>query len=165
MCNILYWHIRSLDYRGTTSICLKNVPSSITIYSSHWINKLRANKFVWWICVLLQLWIINWPTIWLMEKRYEVVRSHWNASLRMRSTGLVEYAQGHDERQLGEFWASAVKQAAWGRRQGGAVLTKEDAQRLRDMTTEQILHGGSRESAAERQRIRGGLGGWGANTT
>ncbi|KAJ5681422.1 uncharacterized protein N7477_001362 [Penicillium maclennaniae] len=165
MRNVLASHIRELNYRGSTNFWLKKGYSSVTMYSPHWINRLRSNSFVWWICVILQLWIITWPVIWLMEKRYEVVRSQWNASLDAGSeTGLIKcYAQGRDETQLGEFWAAAVKQAAWTRRQGqGALLTRNDADRLQGMRNEQILRIQTCESEAERQRrerVHSGQGG------
>ncbi|KAJ5128309.1 hypothetical protein N7448_002027 [Penicillium atrosanguineum] len=165
MRNVLASHIRELNYRGSTNFWFKKGYSSVTIYSPHWINQLRTNSFVWWICVILQLWIITWPIIKLMEKRYEVARSQWNASLDPGSeTGLLKcYAQNRDETQLGEFWATAVKQAAWTRRQGeGALLTRNDADRLRGMSNEQILRIQSCESEAERQRrerVHSGQGG------
>ncbi|KAJ5924932.1 hypothetical protein N7454_007571 [Penicillium verhagenii] len=165
MRNVLASHIRDLNYRGSTSFWLKNGYSSVTIYSPHWINQLRTSNFVWWACVLLQLWIITWPVIWLMEKRYEVARSQWNASLDPGSdTGLIKcYAHGRDETQLGEYWAAAVKQAAWTRRQGsGSLLTKTDAERLQNMTNDQIIHIQRCESEAERQRrerVHSGQGG------
>jgi hypothetical protein len=165
MRNVLASHIRDLNYRGSTSFWLKRGYGSVTVYSPHWINQLRTNNFVWWICVLLQLWIITWPVIWLMEKRYEVARSQWNASLDPGSeTGLIKcYAQGRDETQLAEFWAAAVKQAAWTRRQGSAsLLTRNDAERLRNMSNEQIIGIQRCESEAERQRrerVHSGQGG------
>lgn len=165
MRNVLASHIRDLNYRGSTSFWLKKGYGSVTVYSPHWINRLRTNNFVWWICVLLQLWIFTWPVIWLMEKRYEVARSLWNASLDPGSeTGLIKcYPQGRDETQLGEFWAAAVKQAAWTRQQGsGSLLTRNDAERLRNMSNEQIIGIQRCESEAERQRrerVHSGQGG------
>ena len=166
MRNILDTHIRQLNYRGTTKFSLKNGYSSVTVYSPHWINRLRTNGFVWWVCVLLQLWIITWPVIWLMEKRYEIARSRWNASLDPGTeTGLIKcYARGRDEAELAEFWAPAVKQAAWTKRQGeGALLTILDAQRVQGVNTEGLLGMINRDSDAERERrdrINRGQGGF-----
>lgn len=156
MRNVLASHIRSLNYRGSTTFWFTKGHSSVTIYSPHWINRLRTNKFSWWICVILQLWIITWPLIWLMEKRYEVAQTRWNASLDPGSeTGILKcWAFGRDESALAEFWAPAVKQAAWTRRQGeAALLTRLDAERLQGLGTEQLLGlEGSPESDAERER-------------
>lgn len=45
--------------------------------SDHWINRCRTNSFIWWICVILQLWIITWPVLWTMTKKWEVVKITW----------------------------------------------------------------------------------------
>lgn len=156
MRNVLSSHIKSLNYLGSTSFWLVKGHNTVTIYSPHWINRLRANNFVWWLFVILQLWIITWPIIWLMEKRYEVARTRWNASLDPGSeTGLIKcYAQDRDESALAEFWAPAVMQAAWTRRQGeGSMLTRLDAERLQGLSRDELLGLSRREdSAAERER-------------
>lgn len=156
MRNLLSSHIKSLNYLGSINIWLVQSQRSVTIYSPHWINRLRANKFIWWLCVLLQLWLITWPVIWFLEKRYEIVNTRWNASLDPGSeSGLVKcYAQGRDEAGLAEFWSPSVKQAAWTRRQGEAgMLTKLDAERLQGLSRDELLGLGRREeSDAERER-------------
>ncbi|KAJ5689035.1 hypothetical protein N7462_003427 [Penicillium macrosclerotiorum] len=166
MNNVLSSHIRELNYRGSVNLCFKLAHSSVTVYSPHWINRLRLNRFVWWICVILQLWILTWPVIWLLEKRYEVAYAQWNAALDPGSaTGLAKcYARGRNEAALGEFWAPAVKQAAWSRHCGEAnLLTRLDAERLQGMTTEQIVNfrtSTSDEELDRRARIARGEGGF-----
>lgn len=101
-----------------------------------------------------------------MEKRYEIAQTHWNAALEADvTTGLAKcYAQGRDESQLAQFWAPAVKHAAWTRRKGdNGLLTRIDAERLQGMSTDQII--GVRESASEsecerRARVDRGEGGF-----
>ncbi|KAJ5112264.1 hypothetical protein N7532_000309 [Penicillium argentinense] len=164
--NALETHIRDLNYRGSVTFDQFSAHGSVTVYSPHWINRLRLNRFVWWTVVILQLWIITWPIIWLMEKRYEVASTQWNAALESDvTTGLRNcYAQGRDESQLAAFWAPAVKQAAWTRRQGDcALLTRIDAERVQGLTTEQLLGLRENESAAEierRERVNRGEGGF-----
>lgn len=63
------------------------------------------------------------------------------------------YAFGRDESSLAEYWAPAVKQAAWTRRQGdGELLTRMDADRLRGYSTQQLLGLRTSDSDAERER-------------
>lgn len=155
LSNVLTSHIRSLNYRGSVSCKFVLAQQSVSVYSPHWINRLRANGYVWWICVLLQLWIIAWPIIWLVEKRYEVAQTQWHASLLSDPNSSLAkcYARNRDETELGEFWAPAVKQAAWSRRQGDCnVLTRLDAERLHGMGTEQLLGFRGGDSEAERER-------------
>lgn len=155
MRNVLSSHIKSLNYLGSMNFRLVKGHSTVTIYSPHWINRLRTNTFVWWLVVILQLWIITWPVIWFMEKRYEIARTRWNASLDPGSeTGLIKcYARDRDETALAEFWAPAVMQAAWTRRQGeGSMLTRLDAERLQGLSRNELLGLGGPESTAERER-------------
>lgn len=152
-------HIRSLNYRGHINISTSLAHSSVTIYSPHWINRLRAKPFVYWIFIILQLWIITWPVIWWLERRYEVVRSTWYTSHLLedptaRTNGRRVYARGRDEAGLAEFWAPAVKQAAWRRQQGEEILTEQDALRALVMREDPLLGNGWDRAAslAERER-------------
>jgi hypothetical protein len=164
--NCLKSHIRDINYRGAISMQLVVSKGTITVYSPHWINKLRNHGAVYWIFILTQLWILAWPVIWLLEKRYEIVDSSWYASRAVEdSAGHLRartYAHGSDEHALGEFWAPAVKQAAWARRTNGEIVSREDAQRLQGLTTEQLLRGTvESETQAEierRQRLQRGEG-------
>lgn len=101
-----------------------------------------------------------------MERRYEVAETTWNAALEADpTTGLAKcYAQGRDESQLAQFWAPAVKQAAWSRRKGeNGLLTRIDAERLQGLTTDQLLGLRDNPSGAEserRARVDRGEGGF-----
>lgn len=126
--SVLTSHIRSINYCGSIVYKLTIAHQSVSVYSPHWINSLRMNRYVWWICVFLQLWILTWPIIWLMEKRYEVIQTSWRPYLGHQTSDRIE---------LGEFWAPTVKEAAW--RGRCIVLTRLDAKRLQGISTEQLL--------------------------
>ncbi|CAG8187982.1 unnamed protein product [Penicillium nalgiovense] len=169
MRNVLSSHIRELNYHGSIGFSLVISQGSVTIYSPHWINRLRMNSFVWWVVVLLQLWIIAWPVIFFMEKRYEVVHTRWNASLVPESDSPLAkcYPFGRDESSLAEYWAPAVKQAAWTRRRGeGNLLTRMDADRLQGYSTRQLLGlrgAGSDTERERRERVNNGEAGFADN--
>lgn len=155
MRNVLSSHIRELNYRGNLSIGLTVAHRSVTVYSPHWINRLRTNNYVWWIVVILQLWIITWPIIFFMEKRYEIAHTRWNASLIPEEAGTALakcYAFGRSESALAEYWAPAVKQAAWSRRKDSELLTRMDADRLQGYSTQQLLSLRVSDSDAELER-------------
>ncbi|KAJ6103206.1 hypothetical protein N7486_005633 [Penicillium sp. IBT 16267x] len=155
MRNVLASHIRSLNYLGSVDFTFTVAQQSVTIYSPHWINRLRANRYIWWIFVILQLWIITWPIIWLLEKRYELVHTRWHSSINhdMNSGLIKEYARGRDEATLGEFWGPAVKRMAWSQRCGqGNTLTRMDAERVQGLDTDQLLGLQRGDSEAERER-------------
>ncbi|KAJ5286977.1 hypothetical protein N7478_002663 [Penicillium angulare] len=166
MRNVLASHIRELNYLGSVAFQFDIAQQSVTIYSPHWINRMRANRYIWWAFVILQLWIIAWPIIWFMESRYELVHTRWHSSVSFDMTGLSkEYARGRDEATLGEFWAPAVKRAAWSKRCGqGNTLTRMDAERVQGLTQNQLLGLEQRtDSEAEQERrgrINNGNGGF-----
>ena len=74
------------------------------------------------------------------------------------------YALNRDESSLAEYWAPAVKQAAWTRRHGeGDLLTRMDADRLQGQTTAQLLGLRAVTSGTEldrRQRVNSGEAGF-----
>ncbi|KAJ5825800.1 hypothetical protein N7474_002938 [Penicillium riverlandense] len=128
-------YIRSLNYRGSIKITASIPNEFVTIYSPHWINRLRNNTFVWWLCIILQLWIVTWPAIVLLEKRYQVVQSVWRSSRLVEDVTTLSrwrkiYAHGRSEAELADFWAAAVTQAAWEQKDSGEILTEHDLPRL-----------------------------------
>src|SRR3981081_931853 len=72
-------HIRDLNYRGHIQTKLALANRSIAVYSPHWINRLRIHPYVFWFCILTQLWMITWPVLWLLEHRDEAIVSEWYA--------------------------------------------------------------------------------------
>ncbi|KAL8765301.1 MAG: hypothetical protein Q9209_007576 [Squamulea sp. 1 TL-2023] len=121
--------------------------SATIIVSDHWINRYRHNKFIWWICVIFQLWIFTWPLLWLMTKRWEVFRVEWPCRIYKQPNGswpmaheFCPYAWTHEgqptndssirvayqtEEQWVGLWRLAVQQAAESKRRG----TLSDADR------------------------------------
>lgn len=97
---------------------------------------MRNDRVVSTLCIALQLWIVALPVIWLLERRYEVVRSVWWSSREVADAIATAasgprkvYACGRNEEELAGFWAPIVMQAAWERRKG-CTLTEEDLGRL-----------------------------------
>ncbi|KKK23468.1 hypothetical protein ARAM_003972 [Aspergillus rambellii] len=134
-------HIRSTGYQGHININPSLANGAVTIYSPHWINKARNNGLVFWTCIILQLWIITWPIIWVMERRYEVIRSQWFSSKVIcdpRSPGGQRkvYAGGYDEATAADIWAPVVREAAWRGRTGGDILGEAEIEELRRVGTE-----------------------------
>ncbi|KAM5433365.1 hypothetical protein McanMca71_004183 [Microsporum canis] len=137
--------IRATKYCGSIHVNQVTTHTALTVYSPHWINKLRTNRFVWWVVVILQLWIIAWPIIILLEKRYEPVTAEY-----IVSEGGVHVSPFRGELSWTEMFAPAISAAAISRRKDGEMVTMGDVRRIR----ESPVNGGSRldESPAERDR-------------
>ncbi|KAL2867387.1 MFS transporter [Aspergillus lucknowensis] len=131
-------HIRSTGYQGHIHITSTLSNGVVTIYSPHWINRLRNNPWVYYPCVILQLWILTWPVIWLMERRYDVIRSWWRSSIVVpdptpenprRANKL--YAGGFDEATAAEMWAPVVREAAFQGKCHGEFLGEAEIEQLK----------------------------------
>ena len=73
--------LRTTNYRGHISVTFPIDDRATTVMSDHFINRYRSNKYIWWTCVILQLWIITWPVLWLMTRRWEVLSSRWHCAI------------------------------------------------------------------------------------
>jgi hypothetical protein len=69
--------IRSTNYRGHIQIGFQLAPRTITVQTNSLLNRLRHNKFFYWFCIIFQLWVITWPILFFMTKRWAVVTVGW----------------------------------------------------------------------------------------
>ena len=133
--------IRGTNYRGDIAITYPVCHRATTIVSDHWINRYRHNKYIWWACVILQLWIFTWPLLWLMTKRWEVFSVDWPCRINQQPDGSwpvahefrpqASWHEGHEtdipwtriahmtEEEWVEEWRLAVQLAAERKKRGG----------------------------------------------
>lgn len=137
--------LRSTNYRGNISITFPVRSRATVIMSDHWLNRYRHNKYIWWTCVLLQLWILTWPLLWIMTKRWEVFSVEWPCRIYQRAdgswpnshqadAGSVHEGQPTDnplvrianisESEWVEHWKLAIQMGAESKKQG--TLTDAD---------------------------------------
>ncbi|KAI5302136.1 hypothetical protein KEM56_001000 [Ascosphaera pollenicola] len=118
--------IRALDYQGDIDVLFETKHTQLTIYSPHLFNRLRTNEMVRWLFVILQLWIIAWPILILLERRYEPVNAQW-----FPRSPFSKYATGMNEQEMVHFLAPAIRNAASGCRKNQEVITVHDVNRMR----------------------------------
>ncbi|KAF3939355.1 hypothetical protein ABW19_dt0206339 [Dactylella cylindrospora] len=113
--------IQSTNYGGDIQITFPTTHNKIKIRPANKLTELRYNKVVRWFFYLTFLWLISWPILLFMTKKYNVVRSLWpmsavdvNGRRRVKMT----------EDQWFEYWRPAVRRAVLGRRQGR--VTEQD---------------------------------------
>ncbi|KAL2818734.1 hypothetical protein BDW59DRAFT_165395 [Aspergillus cavernicola] len=157
--------IRSTGYQGHISITPAIANGVVRIYSPHWINTLRNNTFAYWTCIILQLWILTWPVIWFMERRYEVIRSEWFSSQNIADPSLPGgsgriYAGGHSEEAAAELWAPVVREAAWQGKCHGEILGEAEIGELRRQGIErrEAVPQGASELVSRGQAMLGVMG-------
>ncbi|KAK2809473.1 hypothetical protein FQN50_003741 [Emmonsiellopsis sp. PD_5] len=154
--------IRSLNYRGHITITSHLHNASLKIYTPHPLNRLRTNPYIWWTCVLLQLWLLTWPLLILLERRYEPIHATWYAWYH------DQYACGMDEEAWLGFFENVVRETVMGRGRGGEVVGFREAvganrRRERVERGEGVEEEVRQETEAERQRrerVERGEGNW-----
>ena len=82
--------LRSTNYRGHIDITFPVGERAVTIMTPHFINRYRSNIYIWWTCVILQLWIITWPVMWLMTRRWEIATAKWQYRICTMHTPTAE---------------------------------------------------------------------------
>ncbi|KKZ68242.1 hypothetical protein EMCG_06065 [[Emmonsia] crescens] len=150
--------IRSLNYRGHISIEIHTYNAHLTVYSPSRFNKLRQNTFVWWTCIILQLWLITWPLLILLEKRYEPITAAWYAWYN------GEYACGLSEEKWLALFTPVIKRSVLARAKDGEHVGFEEAHAARQEENTIAGRGvGRPESESEmerRERMQRGQGNW-----
>jgi hypothetical protein len=63
--------VQKTNYRGHLKVSFPSSYNRVEVYSPSLINKWRHNIYVCWFFYLTFLWIITWPILWLITKRYE----------------------------------------------------------------------------------------------
>ncbi|EPS37360.1 hypothetical protein H072_8967 [Dactylellina haptotyla CBS 200.50] len=113
--------IQSTNYAGDIQISFPTTHSKVKIRPPNKATELRYNKALRWFCYLTFLWIITWPILFFLTRKYNVVRSVWpmsavdvNGRRRVKMT----------EDQWFEYWRLAIRRAVLGRRQG--TVTEQD---------------------------------------
>lgn len=109
--------IRSTNYRGHISITFPIEDENVDIYTSHRINNWRTTKWICWLFYLTFLWLLTWPLLILLTKRYAVVRADWPFSIA--HNGRKTYTTVSEEQYL-DKWSTAIRRLALDRYQGEA---------------------------------------------
>ncbi|EWC46550.1 hypothetical protein DRE_04273 [Drechslerella stenobrocha 248] len=117
----LYQLIQSTNYGGDIQITFPTTHSKVKVRPANKLTQLRYNRAARWFCYLTFLWLITWPLLWFMTRKYNVVRSVWPMSAvgidgrrRVKMT----------EEQWFDYWRLAIRRAVLGQRQG--MVTEQD---------------------------------------
>ena len=154
LTDALHGVLRSTNYRGSISVTFPLEHRAITVMSDHPLNRYRTNSCIWWVCVILPLWIVTWPILWLMTKNWEVVSVDWPCRIYQRPDGgwpnsdedipslihegislAAPNTRGTDgirvavmsEAAWVESWRAAIVRAAESRTQGTLTASDRDA--------------------------------------
>ncbi|KAB8698105.1 hypothetical protein FH972_026355 [Carpinus fangiana] len=122
--------VRATGYRGDVAVSSTLQNPGFSIYSDHWMNRALNNAWIWWACVVLQLWIVCWPVLLLCTGTYDGVSSEWLYKRRIilnedevergdaREMQFRMLYASESEQQWYAKWGEAMIEAAFARRQG-----------------------------------------------
>ena len=118
--------IRSTNYRGHITIGFQLLPRTITIQTPHAFNRLRHNKFFYWFCIIFQLWIITWPILFFMTKRWAIAFVSWPYKMAHRVEGDASRVRWESVRYSEQEWVQkyryTIQQGVLSRAVNGTVI-------------------------------------------
>lgn len=101
--------IRSTNYRGHIDISFPIEDKYIDVYSPHIVNKWRISwvRFLFYVSFL---WILTWPILFFMTKRWDIYRVEWRFSWQEPTArGVVKKYATIDEGQWFTKHAKLIK--------------------------------------------------------
>ncbi|PSK40259.1 hypothetical protein B9Z65_8199 [Elsinoe australis] len=104
--------IKATGYLGHIQVSFSTQQDEIVFFSPGRVNTLRTIVWVRWLFYLTFLWLISWPVLFFMTKKYDVVHA---VSAYRHVTGRPTV---QDEGEWFAMWESAIQRAAYGRKQG-----------------------------------------------
>ncbi|KAF2214482.1 hypothetical protein CERZMDRAFT_25458, partial [Cercospora zeae-maydis SCOH1-5] len=118
--------VRATHYRGHIDITHPTVDKNVDIYSPHWINTARIT-WIRWIFYLTFLWLITWPILYFMTKKWSVyhVKWYWKVYNNGPGGGMDRYAT-ISERDWVQRHANLVQSLVLDKYQGDATELSSD---------------------------------------
>ncbi|PNS16836.1 hypothetical protein CAC42_4800 [Sphaceloma murrayae] len=104
--------VQRTGYQGHMSVSFDETQRDIVFYSPGRINNLRTIVWVRWLFYLSFLWVLAWPVLFLLTRKWEVVHAEF------RTRDARGRAAVRDEGEWFADWESAVQRAAYGRVKG-----------------------------------------------
>ncbi|KAG5936933.1 hypothetical protein E4U53_000127 [Claviceps sorghi] len=120
--------VQATNYRGHVTIDFPVRHSHVHVYNECRINRWRLTKWIVHLCTLTLLFVVTWPYLFLMTRRWETVTAEWRLSEPTAVPGRRKYVSMSEE-QWYSMWAATVQKAMLERRRG--ILDQGDLERAR----------------------------------
>ena len=108
--------VRSTNYRGHLKITFPMTHNRVTVYSPCWQNQYRQKWWIRWFFYLTFLWMLSWPYLWFVTRRWEVATAVFPYS-SWQDDGSRKFVT-KSEQDFFEEWKSSIKRAVLGKQQG-----------------------------------------------
>lgn len=169
--------IRKTSYRGHVDISFPVADKNVDIFTPHWVNRARVS-WVRWLFYLTFLWLITWPILFFLTKRWSVYCVKWCYS-RVDQQRVKRYAVLAEDEWVTKH-ANLLSKCALDRYQGDAtdlpMPTAADVEAAVRRASGAAPQTGNRNVDAALSFVHGGMtawntlngrdqqGGWGADS-
>ena len=108
--------VRSTNYRGDLRVTFPITHSRVTVYSPSWQNHYREKLWLRWIFYLSFLWVISWPYLWFMTRRWEVVTAEFRCSTAPECENKQDITKSGES--FVKEWETSIRRAVLEMKQG-----------------------------------------------
>jgi hypothetical protein len=107
--------ISETRYRGHVSVTFPTTHDRVIVYSPGKINEWRVTTWIRWFFYLTFLWIVSWPALFFLTRKYEVVKVYFDYADKMKNDDGGRLCTVMDELKWFNLWSSSIKRAALAR--------------------------------------------------
>ncbi|KAG5998221.1 hypothetical protein E4U43_002463 [Claviceps pusilla] len=153
--------VRATNYRGHVAIDFPMRHSHVHVYNDCRVNRWRLTKWIVMMCTLTLAFVVTWPYLFFMTRRWETVTAEWRLSEATAVPGRRKYVSMSEE-QWYSMWAAAVQKAMLERRRG--ILDQGDLERARMPLGEGEQEEGSTARTVQAMGLVNRSFGWGGDS-
>jgi hypothetical protein len=107
--------ISATNYRGHLQIDWPMQYKRVVVYSPGLINRWRTTTWIRWVFYLTFLWIVSWPILFLLTRKYEVVKAVYPYADTPTDDGSSRVCTVMSELEWFNMWDAAIRRAALAR--------------------------------------------------
>ena len=107
--------INATNYRGHLHVDFPMQYKRVIVYSPGLVNRWRMTTWIRWIFYLTFLWVISWPVLFLITRKYEVVKVVYEYADRPEDDGGNRTCTVMSEVDWFHRWEKAIRRAALAR--------------------------------------------------
>ena len=111
--------IYETNYKGHVEINFQSLYTKVIVYSPGKINEWRSTAWIRWLFYLTFMWIISWPILFFLTRKYHVIKVDFHNADMLNEDGGRRKCAVMSEVEWFHLWESAIKRAALARMKCG----------------------------------------------
>ena len=109
--------VGSTNYRGHLKVSFPTTHRRVTVLSPCWQNTARSHWWIRWVFYLTFFWLVSWPYLWFVTRRWEVLTKQFPYSCCIDNCGNRKFVR-QSEAAFFQEWKASLRRAVLGRKQG-----------------------------------------------